>query len=416
MQSFSAALWGLGLGCLVTWAWLSRRWSTAPQRTTVPSQAPSAAPPLPPWAPQLEAELTEAMQALEALQARMFAPKSPVTPAAPDPTDAKLGSALERIAQLGEAIEQLDQFSIQAQATQESVRANLMKISGATHGVEGRIGAVAPLFTEGALLSTAVTDHLQALIDASRTYAARGAAFEGEWHSGSMMVAQFEEALAALQRDLAQVEDAAGKARLLSLNASIVASQAKEQGRGFQVVAEQIKRMAAHTRESSRRMAQSLQSVGQFKAQFVQLGEQLAQALSSSKENHHEVQSQATRAQATNTTLRQLLELRGEALGSDDAMAHMTDAVASLVQGLMDWGAALRAHSRDSRRAQAITQELAQELARLREQREQLPPPSEAQSHPEPNAEWDRMQSALVAARATYAAWRKNQSEAERRP
>ena len=416
MQSFSAALWGLSLGCLLTWAWLRRRWGAAAPGPRAPSQASSAHVTLPPWAPELETELEEAMHALEALQVRVQA--SVVVPAAPGSVadDAELIKAQERVAQLGETIEHLDHFSTQAQSTQELVRANLMKISGATHGVEGRLGAIAPLFNEGALLSTAVTAHLQALIDASRTYAARGVAFEGEWQSGSTMVAQFEEALSALQRDLTQVEDAANKARLLSLNASIVASQAKEQGRGFQVVAEQIKRMAAHTRESSRRMGQSLQSVGRFKGQFVQLGQQLAQALASSKDDHQEVQNQATLAQSTNTSLRQLLELRGETLRNDEAMAQMTDAVASLVQGLMDWGAALRAHGRDSRRAQALTQELAAEISRMRGQREPPRAEPEGQGPPEDCAEWERMQAALGAVRATYAAWRAAHPEAERLP
>ncbi|MEO1172181.1 MAG: methyl-accepting chemotaxis protein, partial [Myxococcota bacterium] len=102
------------------------------------------------------------------------------------------------------------------------------------------------------------------------------AAFEGI-RENSLATAEsvrfLSERVLSIETILAVISDIANQTKLLSLNASIIAAQAGEHGRGFLVVADEIKALAAKTAGSTKEIADVISEVQGVAHEAIQVAE-----------------------------------------------------------------------------------------------------------------------------------------------
>ena len=81
------------------------------------------------------------------------------------------------------------------------------------------------------------------------------------------------EKTASIEHILDVIDDISNRTKLLSLNASIIASHAGEAGRGFMIVAEEIKDLAARTAGSTREISKIISEVREGSAEAIEVVE-----------------------------------------------------------------------------------------------------------------------------------------------
>ena len=365
MNDVLAAALGVVVGAGgATWIW-PRLWSSrrrpGPDAQADPEDLLFA----PPELQALKSALQTATADVEALR-HLATPSFTVSHKAPPMASSAIvalktsGEAVVAQAQrLHELIDQFDGFTSHALSNNENLRKTLTQVSAASNRVDVRLGAVAPLFNEAALLSTAVADHLQVLQETSKTAGARAAAAHSEWQGCAGLLSDFSGALEAIQASVVEVQDLANRAKLLSLNAAIVASQSQDHGQGFSVVAEQIKAMAHRTFDAAHTIQTGVDAVHRVQQQVEVLADQQTKTLASGRGEFAALQQLALVALTTNASLRHLLEQRAQAAAQEDsAVSALKEATANLIRELMELNSALRIQGRDTRKAQALIGQL----------------------------------------------------------
>ena len=145
---------------------------------------------------------------------------------------------------IGTATERLEQSAVQ--------------LGDSTRHTDGAVGEV----TEGAARASAeitlVTGAIQELSDSIRTIAHAASdqsslttAATGQAEHSVRTIAHLEDQAGRIEGLVDAIRDIAGKTNLLALNATIEAARAGEAGRGFTVVAGEVKALAADTRRIS---------------------------------------------------------------------------------------------------------------------------------------------------------------------
>jgi methyl-accepting chemotaxis protein len=152
----------------------------------------------------------------------------------------QVGSTLDVIVAGGnEVARNVDELSDYANATRKAMdemRAGLKDVDANARSAEALAERVIASSNFGAEAVARTNDGMKAILASSRT--------AGE----DMRV--LDERIDAVGKILSVIQDVADETQLLSLNASIIAAQAGEQGRAFSVVAGEIKKLAERTSTS----------------------------------------------------------------------------------------------------------------------------------------------------------------------
>jgi methyl-accepting chemotaxis protein len=379
---FVYAFWGFMMGSSLTWAGFHfySRSSFSPTFVATPALPQEAVPRMDAHVAQ---QLLAAQVAIKQLIAR--SPRGPITAKfAPSPTevttsDPSNGTLLTQAQELQTMLSQFDAWLDNSVKDNDTLRETITQVATATTRMDSRLASMGPVFNEAALLCTASNDHLQAFYDLSKSRRERLAILSEDWQTNMAILQDFATRLEEMQSSVRVVQDAATKAKLLSLNAAIVASQSGEHGRGFSVVADQIKSLSVRTQAAAQGMEHCVTQIVAHKKQMDLLARQVSATLAEGHLDHTSLEQRTLEVQTTNTTLRHLLELRTQTK-DDGALSAMNEAVSAMVQNLLNFNAAVRIQAKDARRAAAISLGLTQSVAQWTTQALPRPPHADPQA------------------------------------
>jgi methyl-accepting chemotaxis protein len=175
-------------------------------------------------------------------------------------TAAALDQCVASIRHIGERIEQLEQASERTNRSLEHARDSIRRVDeAATRGLE---------------LSRGTADSAVSVKQATDETVAAMGAIDSRFQVLQSSIANLGSRSAAIGDVVEVIDQVAAETKLLSLNASIVATQAGQHGRAFNVVAGQIATLAERTAASSREITQLIRSVQASARQAVQAAEE----------------------------------------------------------------------------------------------------------------------------------------------
>ncbi len=226
------------------------------------------------------------------------------------------GSFKRMAASLYKTIYGISQASAQVASSSSQLQATADQIATGAEEVASQTNTVATASEEMSATSTDIARNCSMAADASRRTtesAQAGAKVVQESISGMNKIAtqvrQVSTTIGALGSRSDQIgaivgtiEDIADQTNLLALNAAIEAARAGEQGRGFAVVADEVRALAERTTRATREIGEMIKAIQR----------ETSEAVKAMEEGVHEVEKGAVSSHKSGHALENILERIGE--------------------------------------------------------------------------------------------------------
>lgn len=243
---------------------------------------------------------------------------------------------------------QLDELEMLAAAMNE-MAASASQVAGNAHQAAEAVASAENSVAEGGLSLQQTTDsisHLSAHVD-----------------QAVEVVRTLESASDNIESILSVINDIADQTNLLALNAAIEAARAGEQGRGFAVVADEVRTLAHRTTESTKEIRQMIEQL--------QSGTRSAvETMTSSKEVVHNAVERGERLAASftdiTTFMHQITEMNAQIATAAQQQSSVSEEINQSTVQLRDICAAV------SQRANLTTNELDDQLQQVDTQKRAL--------------------------------------------
>lgn len=226
------------------------------------------------------------------------------------------GSFKRMAASLRQTIARISETSSLVASSSNQLQTTATQIATGAEEVASQTTTVATASEEMSATSSDIARSCSMAADASRNTtdsAHAGALIVQETITGMNTIAErvrqtskTVEALGARSDQIGQIvgtiEDIADQTNLLALNAAIEAARAGEQGRGFAVVADEVRALAERTTKATREIGEMIKAIQK----------ETGEAVSAMEEGVHEVERGAVSSKKSGHALEEILERIGE--------------------------------------------------------------------------------------------------------